>query len=114
MANLPEQTLQTIFSLQYQLFQLINQASAIEAMITDQFGETEITNSTLEELQNARERVTMPYSRLCTLLLRIAEAQPIASNAMIDLLIQTIAQGEAAIAASTASIQEVKRDLNIL
>ena len=67
----------------------------------------------LEELQNARERLHAPYSRLNTLLLGILESQPTASTAMLDLLMRTIEQAEATVDAVRASVQEVKRIWNL-
>ena len=59
-------------------------------MIFEQFSEVEETIPELEELQNVRERATSSYSRLYTLLLRVAEAQPAATSATVDLLTQSI------------------------
>lgn len=67
----------------------------------------------MEELQNARERLNQSYSRLNTLLLRILEAQPIAANAMLDLLAKAIENGQANLEAANASIQEIKRGWNL-
>lgn len=108
-----EETLIAIFSLQRQLVEGINEAAATEAVLFEQFGETEATSSDLQQLQNARERLTDPYSRLCTLLLRIAESQPTASAAMLSLLRQTIERAEVACNAVKASTQETKRDWNL-
>jgi len=47
-------------------------------------------------------------------LLPIAEAQPIASSAMLDLLYRSIEQGQVALDASSASVEEAKRDWSIL
>ena len=65
----------------------------------------------LEQLQNVRERAKYSYSGLYTLLLRVVEAQPAATSATLILLAQSIEQAEATDAASTATIEEIKRDL---
>lgn len=65
-------------------------------------------------LQNTKEKTTTYYSRLYTLSLRIAETQPIASTAMIDLLEKTLNEADAIIASSKATIKEIKRDWNLL
>jgi hypothetical protein len=67
----------------------------------------------LEELQNVRDRLNQSYTRLNTLLLRILEAQPIATNAMLDLLAKAIENGRANLEAANASIQEIKRGWNL-
>ena len=56
------------------------------------------------------QRLTNPYSRLCTLLLRVAEFQPTVAVAMLNLLTQTTKQGQAAVDAAQASVQEIRRD----
>ena len=77
------------------------------------YGETSRTIGELEELQNARERLNQSYSRLNALLLRILEAQPIATNAMIDLLAKAIDNGQSTLSAANASIQEIERGWNL-
>ncbi len=67
----------------------------------------------LEELQNARDRLNQSYTRLNTLLLKILEAQPIATNAMLDLLAKAIENGRANLEAANASTQEIKRGWNL-
>jgi hypothetical protein len=113
MAKLSEQTLTSLFDLQRQLVMGIDSATAAEAALLAQFGETDATLSDLEQLQNVRLRLTDPYSRLCTLLLRVAEFQPIAPAAMLNLLAQTIEQGQAAVDAAQASVLEIRRDWNL-
>ncbi|MEM9543162.1 MAG: hypothetical protein AAGA60_27180 [Cyanobacteria bacterium P01_E01_bin.42] len=55
-----------------------------------------------------------PYSRFCTLLLRIAEEQPLASSAMLKLLQRSLEQAEATVEAAEATIQETQQDFNLL
>lgn len=114
MAKLPDETITTIFTLQRQLAEGIEVAAAAEWALAQQYGETEATVPELEELQNARERLTEPYFRLHKLLLRILEMQPMASNAMIDSLYQSIERARAARDAAGASVEEVKRSWNLL
>lgn len=113
MANLPDETIDTIFSLKRQLWQLINQTTAVGWAILEEYGETEQTIPTLEQLDNLRERLTDPYSRPHGILLRVGESQPLASTTILDLLEITIEQAQATLAAADASIQEVRRDLNL-
>jgi len=114
MARLPDKTLTAILSLQQQLVEGINEAGATELAIFEQFGETEVTIAVLEQLWNARQRLMDPYSRLCTLLLRVAESKPTAPAVMLNLLVQTVEQAQAAVDASQASIREAKRDFDLL
>ncbi len=55
----------------------------------------------------------MPYSRLHTLALGIAEYQLMAPDAMLNLWAQTIEQTEALIGAVEASISETKQNWNL-
>lgn len=113
MAKLPEQLILSILNLQRQLIEGIDAAAALETLLFQQFGETEETASDLEQIQNIKQRFTAPYGRLHNLLLRIAEFQPIAPDAMLDLLAQTLKNGQAAIDAGQASLQEIRRDWNL-
>ena len=99
--------------MQRRLLAIINQSTATGFIVLEQYGETEITIIDLEQLQNARERAETYYSRFYTLLLRIAESQPLATTAMVDLLAHAIEEAQATAAASEATIQETKRDWNI-
>ncbi|MCU0534395.1 MAG: hypothetical protein MUD14_10935 [Hydrococcus sp. Prado102] len=114
MAKLSDEILTNIFSLQRQLAEGIGEVSAVEWALFEQYGETDESIGELEELKNAKERLTIPYSRLHTLLLRILEAQPTASAAMLNLLAQTLEQGQAALDASNASVREIKRNWDLL
>jgi hypothetical protein len=113
MAKLPDEILTTIFSLQRQLVEGIDEAAAAESMIFEQFGETEVTLPVLEQLQNVRERLMGPYSRLSALLPRIAEYQPTAPADVLNLLYRTIEQAQAARDATDASVREAKRDFDL-
>jgi hypothetical protein len=113
MAKLPDEILTTIFSLQRQLVEGIDEAAAAESMIFEQFGETEVTLPVLEQLQNVRERLMGPYSRLSALLLRIAEYQPTAPTDVLNLLYRTIEQAQAARDATDASVREAKKDFDL-
>jgi len=114
MANLPDTTITTVLDLQRRLLKIINEATAVGFIILEQYGETETTLLDLEQLQNSRERANTYYSRFYTLLLRIAESQPFATGAMLDLLARSIEEAQVTIDALEASVQESKTDWNIL
>lgn len=114
MADLPEATAFVVLNLQWRMVQIINQATKTGALILEQYGETEATIPDLDILQNARERATNYYSRFYTLLLRISEAQPVANVAMLELLERSIEEAQASADASEATIQEAKRDWNLI
>lgn len=135
MANLPNEMITTVLNLERRLLQLINQATAAGFIILEQHGETQGTITDLEILQNARERSTSYYTRLYRLLLQISQSQPVASSvlksspsagvspavktrrlsaATLNLLAQSIEEIQAIADATEATIQEAKRDWNIL
>lgn len=113
MAELSQDTLETILDLQKRLAILIHQASATELSIFEIYGETEATMTVLEQLTNIRQRATTSYSRLLNLLLRISELQPIASTSILELLEKTIEQAKATTDAGNATVQEAKIDWNL-
>lgn len=114
MAKLPEEILTIIFALQRNLVEGFDEAAATESMIFEQYGETEVTLPALEQLQNVKERLIGPYSRLSTLLPRIAQYKPTAPADVLNLLHQTIEQAQVARSASTASVREARRDFYLL
>jgi hypothetical protein len=113
MADLAEETIIIIFSLQRRLLKIINEATRFSFIIFDQFGETEETTPELDELQNVRERITSYYVKLYRLSLQVSESQPTATSATLDLLTQSIEQTQAIADAGEASTQEIKRNWNL-
>ena len=113
MALLPEETLDTVFILQRQLIERINQTTSTAFTIFEQFGETSETMPELKELDNIREKLTSSYSRLSTLLLSSAQYQPIAPTATLNLLEEGIEQGQAMSEAALANIREIRSNWNL-
>ncbi len=113
MAKLSPETLTNIFHLLRRIAEEIENACSTEWIIFEKYGETPRTINELDELQNVKERLNQSYSRLNILMLRVLEAQPIASNAMVDLLTQAINDGLANLDASSASIQEIKKSWSL-
>jgi hypothetical protein len=114
MAKLSNETIKIVLDLQQQLLTIIDQATALGFIIFEQYGETETSLSDLQQLDNVKERADTYYSRFYTLLRRIAESQPLADTAMLNLLQQSIEQAQATVEALEATIKEIKGDLNIL
>ena len=67
------------------------------------------TFAELEELRNVTERVRLFYNRLYGLTLQVAESQPLASSATLELLRLSIEQAQAAADAGEASVLEIKK-----
>ena len=113
MADLSEETVITVFSLQRRLLQIINEATRFAFILFEQYGEITATAPDLEILENVRERSTTYCTRLHRLLLQIFESQPTAASATLKLLVQSIEQIQASADAGEATVQEVKRDWNL-
>jgi hypothetical protein len=113
MAKLSSEILTKIFELEKQLIEGIDEVAATEAIIFELYGETSFTLPVLEQLQNLKERLNRPYSRLSILLPRIAEYQPTAPTDVLDLLNRSIDQAQAAPDASIASVKELKSDFDL-
>ncbi len=112
MAKLPDSIVINIFSIQRQIIECINSTTEMEFRLFDRMGETPETFPELEELQNIKEKLRSKYARLYTLMLGIAESQPIATRDMLDLLYKSIDSTEASLDASIASLQEIQRNWN--
>jgi hypothetical protein len=114
MAQLPEETTTVVLELQRRLLGILHQATELSFLILERYGETETTLTDLEQLDNTRDRADAYYSRFFTILRRIAETQPIADSAMLDLLIVAIAEAQVTVDALEATLAETKRDWNLL
>ncbi|MGK7950141.1 MAG: hypothetical protein AB4368_15510 [Xenococcaceae cyanobacterium] len=113
MANLSEEILVTIFNLQKQLFYVINEATATDYNLVEQYSETAETLPELEELSNIRERARDAYTRLFRLSLNIAETQPAIDRSKLELLYRAIEQADLTVDALEISIQEIKNNWDL-
>lgn len=113
MAKLPEAIILKVLHLQRQLLERIDDATATEFAIEQQFGETDETVDYFAQLQNAKERADSYYSRLYITLRRIYESQPLANRDTLELLDRFTAESGATVDAIAATVAEVRRDLNL-
>lgn len=114
MAGLPEEITNIVLELLKELLIIINEATATNYIILETYGETETTIIALDDLDNAKDRAYIYYSRLHNILGKIAESQPIANNAMLNLLDRSIEEAQWTIEATKATIREEKRSFNLL
>lgn len=114
MAKLPEATTETVNRLKQQSLNSVDEATALELTIFELFGETPQTIDYMDEMKNVADEAASSFSRLSTLQLQIAQAQPTASAAILQLLTQAIARTQTRIFAWERSIQEVKMEWNLL
>lgn len=113
MANLPKETLTIIANLLPRLFEVINFAKFTEFQLFEIYGETDETIGELQEVSNAAERARSFYNRVYSLVLQIAETQPVANHATLDLLYQSIEMAQATSDATVATATETKRNWNL-
>ena len=113
MASLPDETLINIANLLPRLFQVINLATTTEFNLFEEYGETEETSGELEQVKNAAERLRNLYNRVYGLLLQVAESQPVANRATLELLYRSIKLAEVTADAVEATAQESKRNWNL-
>lgn len=113
MAKLPVEVAETLWTLKRQLLEIVHAATASEASLFINHGETESTIAVLDELKQVSERATPWFKRLSNLQVRIAESQPDIAFDMLDLLNRSIKQIQVEIPALERSIQEVKQDWNL-
>lgn len=113
MAKIPREVTATINNLKHQALDIVEEASALESTLFEAFGETEATIPYLNEVKTVVDDAESSFSRLSTLQLQIAKAQPIAPGDILELMNRTIARTQARIPAWERSIQEVKLEWNL-
>ena len=67
--------------------------------------------SNFRALENGQDPPTLAFTRYCYF---VAEFQPLATSATLNLLALAVEQAEATNAATDATIQEIRGDLNLL
>jgi hypothetical protein len=113
-AKLGPETTEIINRLRQEAFDIVDEATALEFGIFDRFGETELVLSYMDEMKNVADEAIALLSRLSTLQLQVAQSQPAAAPAMLELLEQAIQRTLVRIPALERSIQEVKVEWNFL
>lgn len=104
MAKLSREINKTLSSIKQTLLEIIDEAMAVEFILFEIRGETDETISFLDEMKNVSIQAEDRYFQLSKLEVSIAQAQPTASNAMINLLTQMIEQNPMRIPAWQCSI----------
>ena len=100
--------------MQRRLLAIIHEATATQFLILERYGETEITLTDLEQLDNVQQRADTYYPRFNTLLRQIAGSQPLATSATIELLSRSIEDAQSTVSALEATVQEIKKDWSLL
>ncbi|OCQ91007.1 hypothetical protein BCD67_00275 [Oscillatoriales cyanobacterium USR001] len=113
MALLPDESIIIVQNLQRDILERLHAVTATEFAIQELFGEISEMLDYFEQLQNAKERLYTYYRRFYITLQQIYEAQPIASRDMLGLLDRYIDEGEATISGIGATVEEIRRDVNL-
>jgi len=85
MAKISPEIQAMIWELKQQLLEIVDEAKATELKLLNRFGETDRTIVALEQLTEIATQATVRFSQLSTLLIRIAESQPIANRDLLRL-----------------------------
>ncbi|CAD0232158.1 MULTISPECIES: hypothetical protein [Planktothrix] len=113
MVALPLELTTTVLELQRQLLVVINHATETSFVIMETYSDTETTVIALEDLDNIRQRANTYYSRFYTLMVRMAESQPIPNSAMLEPLTRSIEDAIVTIARAQATIREARSNFNL-
>lgn len=113
MADFSDETLEIALFRQARLLKLLNEVTKADLILYETFGDTPETLTALDQLQNARERLTDSYTRVATLLRRLYEVQPETEATLLNLFYQSIEQALATADAIEATVKETKRDWNL-
>ncbi len=108
MAKLTEESEAKVWVIMQQALKVVDAATEVEFTLFDNFGETSDTLLYLEEMKSVSLQAISTFAQMSTLHLRIAEAQPIVSADILNMLTEAIDINQARIPAWERSIEEVK------
>jgi hypothetical protein len=106
-ATLPSETSASIALIKAQCLAIINLATNAEWKLFTRFGETEETLVVLSELKTVAEEASDAFSRLSSLQLKVATAQPDISAALARLVMNSKERIETRLPAWQRSIEEI-------
>jgi gamma-glutamyl:cysteine ligase YbdK (ATP-grasp superfamily) len=109
-AQLSPETKALLNAQKERLLELIDRAKFLEFTIFDNFGENIETIATLEQLTEIVEQARTRFAQFSTLELRIAEAQPTISSALLKLTNEAITHTQNRIPALFRSLEEIELD----
>lgn len=107
MAQLSSETSANIVLIKTQCLFIINLATQSEWKLFNSFGEIEETLIVLSELKTVGDEAIDAFSRLSSLQLRVATAQPEISPALVKLVIESKDRIEIRIPAWQRSVEEI-------
>jgi len=114
MAKIAPEIQEIIWELTQRLLEIVDEAKAVEYNLLERFGETDRTIVALDQLTEITAQATARFSQLSTLLIRVAESQPVANQDLLRLLDERIDNIANRIPALARSIEEIKIDWNLL
>ena len=107
MATLPSETSASIAIVNAQCLVIVNLATKTEWKLFSRFGEVEETLVVLNELKTVAQEASDAYSRLSSLQLKVATAQPDISATLSRLVMDSKERIETRIPAWQRSIEEI-------
>jgi hypothetical protein len=110
MAKISSELMSDLASLQQLLLESVNEAKLSEYLLLENFGETDNTISSLDELTVIALQASELYTQISRLLLQISEIQPAITPAMLELLSERVSTIENRVPALQQSIKEIKLD----
>ena len=108
MARISRELIDNLVSLQQLLLENVNEAKLAEYLLLNNFGETEETVNSLDELTAIALQAADLYRQISRLLLQMSEIQPAITPAMLELLSQSVYTIENRVPALEQSIKEIK------
>lgn len=101
---------QQLCALQGQLLDLIDEATSVERVLFETYGETEQTLADLEVLMGIQEQAADTYQRTTTLGVRTAQDPPALAITTMKLLQQAQQVGQQRLVPLLRSVQEIRND----
>lgn len=114
MAKLSLETTEILNQIRQQLIDIIDDATGMEFILFEQYGETDSTLIVLDELKSVSQDASSRFNQLCNLQLRIAESQPVTTLDILELLERAIERSQTRIPAWQRSIREIQLDWNVI
>lgn len=113
MADLPPENKLLVNHLKDKLLEILNEAKKVEFLLLQRFGENSETLISLEQLTEISEQAKSRFSKLSTLQIYIAEAQPEIPSSLLQFINESITNIQAKIPALEQSIKEIKLDWSL-
>ncbi|MEM8721149.1 MAG: hypothetical protein AAGE84_17930 [Cyanobacteria bacterium P01_G01_bin.39] len=110
MAKISAELMNNLVNMQKSLLESVNEAKLAEYLLLENFGETDETISSLDELTAIALQAAELHNQISRLLLQISEIQPVITPAMLKLLSERVSTVKNRVPALEQSVEEIKLD----